>query len=233
VLLQLSKLRGVALNLLFPQWCLGCGKEGDLLCHACYLSLPRLVHPVCPRCGKPQPSGILCPSCVGWKAEIDGIRAPLRFDGLARKAIHQLKYKNLKSLAGPLSGLLQEYLDDNPIPGDILVPVPLHPRRLKERGYNQSALLARALGKSSGLPVVEDCLVRSRFQPPQARTASVIERRHNVAGAFTCRSSELTAKRVMLIDDVSTSGSTLDACASALKTGGASSVWALALARET
>jgi len=117
----------------------------------------------------------------------------------------------------PLAELLYDYLASNPIPGEVLVPVPLHPKRLRERGYNQSYLLARELGKLANLPVVDDCLVRQRHTPPQARTPTVDERRSNVASAFTCRDRRLEDKQILLIDDVATSGATIDACAAALK----------------
>jgi ComF family protein len=232
VLLRLSKLKGAALDLLFPQWCIACGVEGASLCQSCRDSLPRIVNPICPRCGKPQISGILCPNCVNWKAAIDGIRAPLRFEGVARKAIHQFKYKNLRNLAKPLSLLMRDYLAKNPLQADTLVPVPLHPKRLKERGFNQSALLANALGELLGTQVDLGCLVRSRFYIPQAQTSSVDERRTNVADAFLCRDGALSGKKILLIDDVCTSGATLNACATALRAGGALTVWGMALARE-
>jgi len=232
VLPQLAKLRGMALDLLFPQWCVGCGKEGEFICSACHRALPRIMPPLCPRCGKPQPSGILCSGCVSWQAEIDGIRSPFRFDGVMRQAIHQLKYRNLRALAQPLAGLMQDYLGNYPLPGEVMVPVPLHQKRLRERGYNQSCLLAKELGKLINLPVVDDCLIRQRQAPPQARAATVEERRNNVADAFSCCDRRLQGKQVLLIDDVSTSGATLDACAIALKANGATSVWGLVLARE-
>jgi len=188
--------------------------------------------PLCPRCGRPQASGILCPGCVGWQAEIDGIRSPFRFDGVMRQAIYQLKYRNLRALVVPLAKLLHDYLGTNPVPGEAVVPVPLHQKRLRERGYNQSSLLARELGKLINLPIVDNCLIRLRHAPPQARTSTVDERRSNVAGAFTCRDQRLQDKQVLLVDDVSTSGATLDACARALKAAGATSVWGLVLARE-
>ncbi|GAG41307.1 unnamed protein product, partial [marine sediment metagenome] len=128
--------------------------------------------------------------------------------------------------------LLHEYLTANPVPGETLVPVPLHQKRLRERGYNQSRLLTKELGKLINLPVVDSCLIRQRHTPPQARTPTVKERRSNVADAFTCRDHRLRDKQVLLIDDVSTSGATLDACAAALKAAGATSVWGLVLARE-
>ncbi len=188
--------------------------------------------PLCPRCGLPQSSATLCPSCAGWQAEIDGIRSPFRFDGVIRQAIHQLKYRNLRAIAGLFARLLNDYLVTNPMPGEVVVAVPLHPKRLRERGYNQSSLLAKELGKLANLPVVDDCLIRQRHAPPQARTANVDERRTNVADAFSCRDRKLKGKQVLLIDDVSTSGATLDGCARALKQAGATSVWGLVLARE-
>lgn len=115
--------------------------------------------------------------------------------------------------------------------GDILVPVPLHARRLRERGYNQSSLLAKGLAKLTGFPVVEYALFRSRDSLPQARTTNVEDRRRNVAGVFACRGM-LKGSHVLLIDDVCTSGATLEACAVALKAASAVSVWGLTLARE-
>jgi ComF family protein len=114
----------------------------------------------------------------------------------------------------------------------VLVPVPIHPRRLRERGYNQSALVARELGRLSGLPVVEGSLVRCGQAPPQVRAAGAEERRRNVAAAFTCRDRRLAGKKVVLIDDVSTSGATLDSGAAVLKSAGADSVWGLTIALE-
>ena len=111
------------------------------------------------------------------------------------------------------------------------MPVPLHPKRLRERGYNQASLLAKKLSRLGGLPVVEDTLIRVRDALPQARTRSAIERRQNVQDAFVCHQG-LEGKQVLLIDDVCTTGATLDACAIALKAAGAGSVWGLTVARE-
>jgi ComF family protein len=232
VLPQVSKLTGAALNFFFPQKCLGCGDEGFLICPACRRSLKRILPPVCPRCGRPQINGINCPSCVNWPCSVDCIRAPLQFEGLTRQAVHQFKYKNLRSLAGTLANILYEFLQPNPLPAQVLVPVPLHPRRLKERGYNQSALLAVELSKLSRVPVNEACLIRANYTGPQAKTAAVTQRRENVRTAFTCRDSSVTGKQILLIDDVATSGATLDACARELKSAGAASVCGLAVARE-
>jgi ComF family protein len=143
-----------------------------------------------------------------------------------------LKYGNLRALAAPLARLLNDYLMTKPAPGEVLVPVPLHRKRLRERGYNQSSLLARELGKLADLPVLDNCLIRRQHALPQARTATVDERHKNVADAFVIRDRRLRDKQVLLIDDVATSGATLDACATVLKAAGATSVWGLTLSRE-
>ena len=229
---QLVRLKGAAFDFIFPPYCVGCGREGAFICPACRQSLPRIIPPVCPRCGRPHSSGVFCPDCIRWQADIDGIRSPFRFEGVMREAIHQLKYQNLRALAAPLAGMLQEYLIASPLDIDVLVPVPLHRKRLRERGYNQTSLLAKELGKLINTPVVDDVLVRQRHTPPQARTATIEERTHNIADAFACRGNGLRGRRVLLLDDVATSGTTLDACATVLKANGVDSVWGLVMARE-
>jgi ComF family protein len=152
------------------------------------------------------------------------------FDGTLREAIHSLKYRNMRSLAAPLGEMLADYWRENVLAADVLVPVPLHVRRLRERGYNQSELLAVRSGQSLGIPVVCDVLRRSRYTLAQTRLSGA-ERRQNVAGAFVCAGMGLRGKRVVLVDDVCTTGSTLEACSIALRAGGARSVWALTVAR--
>jgi ComF family protein len=235
VLPPVKNLKRVALDLLFPRWCIGCGAEGDFICGACRRSFDVITPPICLRCGRPQaaePAQSGCPGCTGWQGDIDGIRAPFLFEGVIRDAVHEFKYRNLRALAPLLAGLMYDYFTANPVAGDVLVPVPVHGKRLRERGYNQSALLARGLGRLSGLPVAEDYLLRLKYTPPQARSSGINERQSNVAGAFTCRDGHLQGKRVILIDDVSTSGATLNTCAAALKAAGAATVWGLVLALE-
>jgi ComF family protein len=219
------------LDLLFPLRCLGCGVEGTMLCPSCAGALPRIEPPYCDHCGSPLSQDGLCRSCTIHRPTIDGIRSLFTFEGTVRKAVHGLKYGGLKSAASPLAGLLGQFLDRNPIPADVIVPVPLHKKRLRSRGYNQSSLLAGPVAENAGLPVREHLLVRKRDTVSQAKTSSAAERRRNVQGAFIAPHS-LDGDRVLLIDDVCTTGATMDACATALMAAGARNVWGLTLARE-
>ena len=219
-------------DLFFPRHCVGCGSEGEFICSSCQKTISRIFAPVCPLCGRPQSGGVLCSSCIDWNAAIDGVRSPFRFAGVIRDAVHRLKYNNLRDISGLLSEFMARYLEKYPLNFDILVPVPLHPKRLKERGYNQSALLAAKLSELTGAPLVEGSLERTKNSIPQVKTESAAERRANVQGIFKMETSALRGKNVLLIDDVCTSGATLNECATALKQGGSASVWGLTLARE-
>jgi ComF family protein len=222
----------VALDLFFPPWCIGCGREGKYICDSCLQNLPLISPPICVTCGRPLTIDGTCPGCIEGKVDIDGIRAPFLFDGVIRKAIHEFKYRNLKDISTSLAKFLHDFLLDSPLPVDVLVPVPIHRKRLRERGYNQSSLIARELSRMCGMPIIENCLIRKVNTPPQVRTTSAIERRKNISNAFACINNRLEGKKILLIDDVSTSGATLNTCAGVLKAAGAVSVWGLTIALE-
>jgi competence protein ComFC len=159
-------------------------------------------------------------------------QSPFKFEGTIREAVHQLKYRSIRILVPTLAGLMHRFLVRNAISADCLVPVPLHPKRMRERGFNQSQLLAKELSKLTGMPLNEGALFRTRYTVPQARTTSVEQRRCNMEEAFGAHSDRIKCSRVMLVDDVCTSATTMDACARALKESGAAAVWGLVLARE-
>jgi ComF family protein len=162
--------------------------------------------------------------------QIERIRSVVYLEGAVREAIHQFKYDGRTVLVEPLVDLMAAYWTEHPMSVDVVVPVPLHAARLRERGYNQAALLARELARRIGLPLNERVLVRQRATTPQVGL-DARQRRENVQDAFSCSSNDLAGKRVLLIDDVCTTGATLEACAVALYGGGAGSVQALTLAR--
>ena len=229
----LSTLTRVALDLLFPPRCALCGRHGVALCEGCADALPRAGPPRCPRCWSPQRSHWRCRACGEQPLALEGLRSLYVFREGARELVHGLKYSHYSALASPMGGLMAGYLRDAALPGEVLVPVPLHPRRQRLRGYNQSALLAGEVSRCLGLPLVAQALVRRRDTPPQAKTLEAGARRHNVAGAFDCPRGVAAGQRVLLVDDVTTTGATLDACARALLAeGGAHGVWALTFARE-
>jgi ComF family protein len=232
VLNRLDQLGSAVADFFFPQFCIGCRTGGKVFCPTCLAKLPRLSPPFCLRCSLPQTDNTPCRNCAGLAMAIDGIRSPLTFQKLTREAVHQFKYQNIRTLAMPLASVIHAYLNEHPIIADVLVPVPLHPRRMRERGYNQSFLLARELSKLTDMPVVHSCLKRSINTPAQARTTGSSERHFNMRGAFSLANGKLKGKKVLLIDDVLTSGATLDACALVLKQAGVLSVWGLTVARE-
>ena len=217
------------LDLLYPPRCIACGQIGVLYCDDCRGSVTRLTSPVCSLCGQSIPAPGLCAHCVHHPLDIDGIRSVAEFGGSLRQAIHHLKYNHSRDLAGPLGEMLARFWQQTPLAAEVIVPVPLHARRLRERGYNQSQLLAQELARATGLPVVSDALQRVKYTVSQTQLDGD-QRRQNVAGAFLCREG-VKDKAVLLVDDVCTTGATLEASSMALKAGGAKSVWALTLAR--
>ena len=227
---MLSRLTDSILDLLFPLTCGACGREGHLLCPGCEVAAPRLERPYCMTCAAPGPAG-LCRQGAAAPLAINGIRAPYLMERVMKELIYGLKYRNVRAAAPELARLLATYLESNPMRGHILVPVPLHTRRTRERGYNQSELLAAELSKWTGMLIEARALRRTRNTPPQVDMESYEERKHNTDGAFECV-SDMDGVSVLLIDDVVTTGNTMSACAASLKTAGAASVWGLALARQ-
>jgi ComF family protein len=232
----LGKLKTVALDLLFPPHCAVCQRFGAWLCTGCLNEIETIEPPLCQVCGLPLAADrhiAICDRCQSSPLQIDGLRAYAIHGGPLRKAIHQFKYEDLRGLAALLGRLMADGWNRLAPPGlelDVVVPVPLHRSRQQQRGYNQAALLARELGACLRLPVIEDVVVRSRATTPQV-DLNVQARRANVHGAFECLGQSLSGKRVLLVDDVCTSGATLEAASMALRGAGAFSVWACTLTR--
>jgi len=207
---------------------------GGPMCPKCWASIGPLTPPLCDVCGDPLPSWrtfstplALCPRCRRRTRFIDRARAAGRYEGALRAAVQALKYDGRRSLARPLARLMRDRADAVLAGADLVVPVPLHPFRRLERGFNQAADLARHLDLR-----VEPVLRRNRATAIQADLPAA--RRHaNVRGAFdvVARPDRLRGLTIVLVDDVSTTGATLDACARVLKRGGAREVRALTAAR--
>lgn len=204
------------------------------VCEACWRSIRPLTPPLCDRCGDPLPTWrsisvplARCPRCRRTRREVDRARAIGAYDGALRAVIHALKYEGRRSLARPLAALMRLRGEEVLAGADFLVPVPLHASRRRERGFNQAADLAHHLG----LPVSRALI---RVRPTRAQTGLPAAQRHrNVRQAFAVapHSRTVAGGIVVLIDDVSTTGATLDACARVLKDAGACEVRALTAAR--
>ncbi|MCC6349934.1 MAG: ComF family protein [Candidatus Eisenbacteria bacterium] len=211
-------LRAVA-DAVLPQRCPGCGVAADpdrLLCGACLARIPRLRTILCVRCLSDGREGAGC-----RRHRAFAVHAPWLFDERAAALVHALKYHGRPALAVPLGAEMAAALPAAGRPADLVLEVPLHPARLRERGYNQSAALADALAEAIGVPHLPDALRRVRATAPQARLGPAA-RRANLAGAFAIeRPSWLRGRRVLLVDDVVTTGATLDAALSALHDAGA------------
>ena len=223
-----------AADIAFPPRCAGCGQAGARFCAACQQSLAGLPVPVCDLCGYPRAAdeARLCGPCRGRTAPaaIAGMRSTAFFEGPLRLALHNLKYKRDIILADTLARLLAEAFRTYAVPGDLVLPVPLSAQRLRERGYNQAALLARGFAELAGLPYTLGGATRVRHTATQVGL-SASERWKNLAGAFKGEARVVSGRRVILIDDVCTTGSTLEACAEALAAAGAAAVWGLTVAR--
>ncbi len=217
------------LDVLFPKRCVQCRQRGSWICDGCDAAVHRLAAPLCDLCGREIGAGSRCQSCARDQPRIDGIRAATRYEHAVREAIHRLKYSGQVALAEPLAAYLE--LAASGEDPSVIAPVPLHPKRLQARGYNQSELLARQLGQRLGRPVA-GLLARVRETEDQIGLKRN-ERQANVKGAFDCPSPEdVRGQSVLLVDDVCTTGSTLFACADSLYRAKAASVRAVVVARQ-
>ena len=217
-------------NAIYPLECAGCGSAGKTICDRCAAELPVLKPPFCSICAVPG-VGSPCWRCAETPRHFDGIRAPFRHAGVVRRAVHAFKYEGIRAAAPQLGGMMAEYLSRHPIAADLVTPVPMHRSRLRERGYNQAGLLAAEIARVNNLRCDADLLVRVRKVEPQARTPSGAQRAQNVASSVALSAGrDVSGASILLVDDVATTGSTIDVCAAALKQAGARSVWGLVLA---
>jgi ComF family protein len=231
------------LDILFPTACAYCndsvGESGvPYFCSSCWNDFTAVLPPHCPRCGRPYESSEAlthspeheCRSCREKPPIFDQALAAGIFEGSLREAIHQFKYRPCRSLGMPLGTWMAAKVRARE-GFDHVIPVPLHSKRLRQRGFNQSLLLAKYMSNAHRIPLEFDNLVRTRPTRPQVELDHA-ERVENVAGAFSLRyPGVIVGKKVLVIDDVFTTGATLNECASVLKTAGAAQVTAFTLAR--
>jgi ComF family protein len=227
------------LDLLFPPRCVVCGAAGADLCAVCLGKVRRAPEPRCARCDAPLAGGRaapgeLCGECVtgAFAPDVDRALVGAIYEENVRTAIHALKYHGKRRVAEPLAGMALAAWRASGLSAEVIVPVPLHRSQRRPRGYNQADLLARGLARGAGLPIQRDALERTRATAAQARLPAS-ERQRNVAGAFGLLPGAvaLSGRTILLVDDVITTGATIQAAASALREARPAAIYALAVAR--
>lgn len=217
---------------LLPQTCLLCadwhgGEHG--LCADCLQDLPWHDCQQCPQCGLPAYDNQLCGNCIQSPPDFDATRALFRYAFPVSAMLQRYKYGELLILGETFGHLLAKYIAEKNDKPDLIIPMPLHPRRLQERGFNQSLEVARIVSKNLGIPLNHKACERIKLAPPQA-SLPLKERVMNMKGAFACNQT-LDGQSIAVIDDVMTTGASLNALAKSLKKAGASSVVCWVIAR--
>ncbi len=201
------------ISLLFPDRCAGCRKLGELFCASCRAALAR------------YPDDRRAPP-----ASLDAVQIAFLFQSPLREAIHQLKYRRIQRVAKPLGQLIAAHLASAPPAIDAVIAIPLHPKRLAERGFNQAEALAREVAGGMRRPLISGQLVRTRATEQQAHL-DARGRAENMREAFAWHGTP-PPRRLLIIDDVYTTGATMAACAEALRAAGATGIYGAALARS-
>ena len=220
------------LELLFPPRCVGCSVRGTLLCEPCRELMPPLPAEVCRRCGMTRPllAPKACRACPRLAEPLELVRAAYIYEGTARKAVHVLKFRAGPQMAPVLGGLMREGLRRRPLRAEVVVPVPLAAGRERKRGYNQAALLARHVAPGLGAELATRVLERED-RPAQVNLGAAY-RLDNLRGSIRCVApGQVRDRRVVVLDDVMTTGATLSACAEALAEAGAAQVMGVVFAR--
>jgi len=237
----LQKTKEVILDTLFPISCISCNKTNDWLCSTCLNKIPLKSEQVCPYCEKAiTPNGYTCFECKE-KYSLNGLLVTSSYqDKTISKAIHLYKYRFIEDLSCALGDIILRSIQNSDLPlPDMIIPIPLHKRRLRWRGFNQSELLAKYVSEkiTPGFPIAleNNLLERFRFTHPQMEIKNNFARKKNIENAFKIPKDKLKLvknKRILLVDDVTTTGATIFECAKTLKKSGASEVFGVVVARQ-
>lgn len=215
-------------DIIYPRFCLECGRNGAYICEECLLKVNR-AEPVCPSCGRATFNLKTHERCL-YPFGLDGLYSIWEYKGVVRKAILALKYKFATDIAEELSFKTLQQIKKFPFPGYTLLPIPIHKKRGRWRGFNQTEVLGEFISKNLGLEFKKDLLVRKRQAKPQTELKGY-ERVENIKGVFEVIGRKIPSK-ALLFDDVWTTGSTLKEAAKVLKEGGSKEVFAFTLAKR-
>jgi len=218
-------MKKIILDLLFPIYCLGCGREKEFICSTCFKEMPLAKEP----------------PLISPKSALTGLVVASDYNyPLVKQAIHRYKYNFIKDLANPLGQLMIKKLTGYPkivTKKSVLIPVPLHQKRLRWRGFNQAALLAEVVSQELKIPVVNNILIRSKYGLPQVNIKGSQQRKANIEKAFEIgtvpakQGLSLSNKTIILVDDISTTGATLEECALTLRPLKPKEIWGLVVAK--
>lgn len=233
----MEKIKEILLNILFPKFCFSCGREGNYLCEDCkaLLEISQYQYCLCQHPKRVDERG-KCPKCQ--RKKLSGLYFALDYKNpLIKNLVQKFKYKPfVRELAKPLASLIITHfqLSDNKpnFSNFILIPIPLSKKRLRWRGFNQAEELAKELSKFLKIPLILNSLIKIKEAPPQVELAAE-ERRENIKGVFSCQNRNgISGKKILLVDDIYTTGSTIEEAATKLLEAGAKEVWGVVVARE-
>lgn len=237
----LQNIKVFILDTLFPISCVSCSHDGAWLCDSCLQKIKLLSFQLCPQCEKIiTPDGRLCSCCQRQSPPLNALLVTTRYkEGNVSRLVHLFKYNFIEGLRLPLGKLMAKALlaSGLPVP-DLIIPVPLHQRRLRWRGFNQAGLIANYVSSNLtpgyAIPVFENILKRTRYTHPQMKIKDYLQRRKNMQNVFFLATgpSQIKNKNILLIDDIATTGATLFECARTLKQNGAKKVSAAVIARQ-
>jgi ComF family protein len=226
----INKVSNFVFDLIFPKFCVGCGIEGTWLCNNCKKDILLVESQVCPDCLKISQQGKYCKDCRK-KYALKGIMCACYFEeGPTREIIHNFKYNSVTELQGVLGDILYRVFKKSDLLIDLITFAPLHRKRMAQRGYNQSEILTQKLSEKSKIKY-QSLLIKKRSTKRQVELTGKL-RRKNLTGVFSIiKGINIKNKRILIIDDITTTGATLDECAKVLKSAGAREVWGLVVAR--
>lgn len=236
---KIENIHTLFLDILFPVECLACGSENEWLCDKCLSNIKLQTEQTCPLCEKVStPDGRTCFACKK-NSSLDALLVCASYrEKIISKTVHNFKYRFVENLSVPLGKIMVQKIaySDIPLP-DLLLPIPLHSKRLRWRGFNQASLLTKRLSAEIApgieIPISENILFRTRFTRAQMKIKNYQQRRANIRNAFEISDPEkIKGKTILLIDDIATTGATLFECAKTLKENGAREVFAIVIARQ-